>query len=84
MKKTLIIDMDGVRTQTEDPNSDIRRFLTGYRAPKVPGMPPFTGGLVGYFSYDYLKYSEPTLGLKAEDTEGFKDMDALLAGLEAI
>ncbi len=73
-----IIDMDGVRTQTEDPNSDIRRFLTGYRAPKVPGMPPFTGGLVGYFSYDYLKYSEPTLGLKAEDTEGFKDADLML------
>ena len=41
-------------------------------------MPPFTGGLVGYFSYDYLKYSEPTLRLDAEDTEGFQDVDLML------
>ena len=41
-------------------------------------MPTFTGGLVGYFSYDYLKYSEPTLRLDAKDTEGFKDVDLML------
>ncbi len=41
-------------------------------------MPTFTGGLVVYFSYYYLKYSEPTLRLDAKDTEGFKDVDLML------
>ena len=41
-------------------------------------MPPFTGGLVGYFSYDYIKYSEPSLTLDAKEDEHFKDMDLML------
>ncbi|MGL4790064.1 MAG: anthranilate synthase component I family protein, partial [Anaerotignaceae bacterium] len=41
-------------------------------------MPPFAGGLVGYFSYDYIKYSEPTLNLDAKDEEAFKDVDLML------
>ena len=70
--------MDGKKFQTKDPATEIRKLLSEYRSPKVPGMPPFTGGLVGYFSYDYLKYSEPTLKLDAKDTEGFKDLDLML------
>ena len=73
-----VIDIDGRKKKTADPNADIREYLKGYRAPNVPGMPPFTGGLVGYFSYDYLKYSEPTLGFKAKDSEGFRDADLML------
>ena len=38
----------------------------------------FTGGLVGYFSYDYLGYSEPTVKREVEDTENFKDVDLML------
>ena len=41
-------------------------------------MPSFTGDLVGYFSYDFIKYSEPTLDLDAEDQERFKDVDLML------
>ena len=29
-------------------------------------------------SYDYIKYSEPTLKLDAEDQEHFKDVDLML------
>ncbi len=63
---------------TNDPNTEIRKLLKEYRSPRIEGFPPFTGGLVGYFSYDYLKYSEPILNLNAKDTEGFKDVDLLL------
>lgn len=63
---------------TGDPGKYIREVLEEYRSPVFQGMPTFTGGLVGYFSYDYLKYSEPTLKLDAEDTEGFKDVDLML------
>ncbi len=64
--------------ETKDPDSEIRKVLKEFRSPKVPGLPPFTGGLVGYFSYDYLKYAEPSLRLDAKDTEGFKDIDLML------
>ena len=62
----------------EHPGEYIKKVAEEYRAPRVPGLPTFTGGLVGYFSYDYIKYSEPSLNLDAEDTEGFKDVDLML------
>ena len=63
---------------TDSPGKYIMQVLSEYKSPKIKGLPSFTGGLVGYFSYDYLKYSEPSLRLDAEDTEGFKDADLML------
>lgn len=64
--------------ETTDPGSYIRQVVADHKSPKFDYLPSFTGGLVGYFSYDYLKYAEPTLQLDAEDTEGFKDVDLML------
>ncbi len=64
--------------ETAHPDDYIRQILREYRSPQIPGLPSFTGGLVGYFSYDYLKYYEPSLRLDAEDTESFKDVDLML------
>ncbi|MDR2134377.1 MAG: anthranilate synthase component I family protein [Treponema sp.] len=64
--------------ETGDPGSYIKQILDDNRSPVLPGLPPFTGGLVGYFSYDYIKYSEPSLKLDAPDGEGFKDADLML------
>ena len=64
--------------ETDDPAKYIRQVLDEYRSPKIEGMPTFTGGLTGYFSYDYMKYQEPTLKLDAKDTEGFNDFDLML------
>ncbi|MDD3360312.1 MAG: anthranilate synthase component I [Hespellia sp.] len=63
---------------TKDPSGAIRKILAEHKSPKLEGLPTFTGGLVGYFSYDFLKYSEPTLKLDAKDEEGFKDVDVML------
>lgn len=68
----------GVTVETNHPNDVIRQILNEHKSPRLPGLPSFTGGLVGYFSYDYLKYAEPTLRLDAKDTEGFKDVDLML------
>ena len=62
----------------ENPDKYIRQILNDYKSPRFDWLPPFTGGLVGYFSYDYLKYSEPTLNFDAQDTEQFKDVDLML------
>ena len=67
-----------VRLETDDPGQEIRRILSEYRSPKVAELPPFTGGFVGYFSYDYLKYSEPSLRFDGDDSAGFNDLDLML------
>lgn len=64
--------------ETKDPGKYIRQVIEEHKSPRLPYLPPFTGGLVGYFSYDYLKYAEPSLNLDAADTEGFKDVDLML------
>lgn len=68
-------------SQTNHPAEYIRTLLEGFKSPdpgKLPGLPSFSGGLVGYFGYDYIKYSEPRLKLDAKDDENFKDVDLML------
>ena len=64
------------------PGDTIREILSQYKSPAVEGLPPFTGGFVGYFSYDYIKYSEPVLEKSCttadREDEDFKDMDLML------
>lgn len=68
----------GIRFQTDSPSVYLRQILADYRSPRFAYLPSFTGGLVGYFSYDYLGYSEPAVRTEAEDTEAFKDVDLML------
>ena len=63
---------------TKNPGAYIRRIIGEYRAPRVEGMPSFAGGLVGYFSYDYIKYAEPCLDFRGTDDAHFKDLDLML------
>lgn len=64
--------------KTDNPSGYLRQLLADYKSPRFDYLPPFTGGLVGYFSYDYLGYSEPTVRCEVEDTEDFKDVDLML------
>lgn len=63
---------------TCEPGKHIKEILEEHKSARYPGLPTFTGGLVGYFSYDYLKYAYPTLKLDAQDNEGFRDVDLML------
>ncbi len=67
-----------LKIKTDDPSAFLRQILSDYKSPKFDYLPSFTGGLVGYFSYDYLGYSEPTVRRDVEDTEDFKDVDLML------
>lgn len=69
---------EGAKEPVAHPGAKIKEILKEYTSPKVKDLPSFTGGLVGYFSYDYVKYSEPKLNLDADDQEGFKDVDLML------
>lgn len=58
-----------------DPLDFVEEFKGRYRSPEIPGLPMFTGGLVGYFAYDCVRYVEPKLKpLVNEDTIGTPDI----------
>ena len=63
---------------TGSPSDYLRRILSRYKSPRFDELPSFTGGLVGYFSFDYLGYSEPSVRTAAEDSENFRDVDLML------
>ncbi len=67
-----------VTMDTNNPAGAIRQVLRDNVSPRIDGLPPFTGGLVGYFSYDYIQYAEPSLKLEAFDADGYKDVDLML------
>ena len=51
------------RTTAADPLNWIEQYQAQFRVPVVDGLPRITGGLVGYFGYDTVRYIEPRLGL---------------------
>lgn len=67
-----------IKIHTEHPGQYIKQIIDENKSPKLDFLPPFTGGLVGYFSYDFIKYSEPSLNLDANDEENFNDVDLML------
>lgn len=67
-----------LKVKTENPSGYLRQVLADYKSPHFDYLPSFTGGLVGYFSYDYLGYSEPTVKCDVKDTEAFQDVDLML------
>ncbi len=78
--KIKIKDKDGIKLEEKcmNPAKYIREILKEYKSPKQEELPSFTGGLVGYFSYDYIKYAEPKLKLEHSQGTDFKDMDMML------
>ncbi len=54
-----------VRRHTADIFAELKRELEGHRPAKLPGLPPFTAGAVGFFSYDVVRRIErlPSLAL---------------------
>src|SRR5680860_294672 len=65
-------------TSTDNPGDVIRQIMSEYKSPKFDFLPPFTGGFVGYISYDYIKYSEKSLKLKNTNSADFDDFDLML------
>jgi anthranilate synthase component 1 len=57
-----------------DPLAEIRTALASHRAVRVPGCPPFAGGLVGHVAYDAVKLFEPRVPISKPDELGFPDV----------
>jgi len=72
------MNVDGKEFECSDPTNYLRELLKKYKSPRISSLPPFTGGLVGYFSFDFINYKEPSTKMNIDDGEGFKDIDLML------
>jgi anthranilate synthase component 1 len=63
--------------QAADPLAFIADFIGRFRVPKQADLPHFTGGLVGYFGYDTVRYIEPRLD-KTDNKDSLDVPDILL------
>ena len=83
----LLIERNGetvVSRTTDDPLKDVEDFHAEYKMPELPQLPRFTGGLVGYFGYDTVRYVEPRLKASVpEDDLGNPDI-LLMASDEVV
>ena len=60
-----------VRIIPGTPKKALDSLMQEYRSPQIEGLPTFTGGLVGYFSYEMIQYAEPKLKIKQSDVNDF-------------
>jgi anthranilate synthase component I len=57
-KKCVVESADGRQEFEENPIEVLRRMMKRYRPVRVPGLPPLTGGAIGYFAYDMVRLIE--------------------------
>jgi anthranilate synthase component 1 len=69
---------EGLPTTSTDPLEALRQADALIRSPHVDGLPPFTGGLVGYLSYDVVRRLE-RLPSTTPDVLGMPELTMLLA-----
>ncbi len=63
--KEITVEEDGIvgpAESVEDPLDWIEQYQSRFHVPHIDGLPRITGGLVGYFGYDTVRYIEPRLG----------------------
>jgi anthranilate synthase component 1 len=56
----------------------LKELIGTYQSPRIEFLPPFTGGFVGYFAYEYITQVETALKLNAVDDVGFHDFRLML------
>lgn len=66
--------------ECSDPAAEIRNILSQYKSPRLEELPTFTGGFVGYFACEYIRYIEPTLDFPTTDDDSamVNDVDLML------
>lgn len=69
---TLTVTGEGARVvKTDKPYDALREYLADYKTPRFDDLPPFTGGLMGYYGYAMISVAEPVLKLRRGDTNDF-------------
>ncbi|MFT4049096.1 MAG: anthranilate synthase component I [Solirubrobacterales bacterium] len=76
------LKVDGVVRDFDDPYRAVAELLEAYVPAEVTELelPPFTGGAMGLFGYDLVRYVEPVLGEPNPDPVGLPDMALTITG----
>ena len=69
---------DGLPTTSTDPLEALREADAMLRSPRAEGLPPFTGGMVGYLAYDVVRRLE-RIGDRTPDELGMPELGMMLA-----
>ncbi len=64
--------------QIDDPFAEVERLRAAHRVPEIPGLPGFTGGLVGWFGFECVQYIEPRLKTETQKPDELGTPDILL------
>jgi anthranilate synthase component 1 len=76
---TITKDKQQVSKETvDDPLQWISDYQAQIRVPDIDGLPRFSGGLVGYFGYETIRYIEPKLAQKTPKKDTLNTPDILL------
>ncbi len=67
------------RPAPADPLRVLEEEMSRYHPVRLPGMPPFTGGAVGFIGYEYVHCIEPTVLKPDEDALGMPVLNYLIA-----
>ena len=62
----------------ENPISYLSHIMEEHRSPNFPNKPKLTGGLIGYFAYDTVRYMEQTVSSSPEDDLDMPDCHLFL------
>jgi len=77
-KEVEITNGQTTKILADHPIDVLRSILKEWKSPKFDFLPVFTGGFVGYISYDFVKYTERNLILDNQNPEEFDDMNLML------
>lgn len=77
---TALINQDGKeeKHQIANPIDFLSDIIEKYKSPRFPNRPKLTGGLIGYFAYDMVRYFEKTLCNPPKDDLNMPDANLFL------
>jgi anthranilate synthase component 1 len=69
--KRVSIDFRGDKEEKtcDNPINEVKRLVSRFKESEVEGLPPFSAGLLGYFSYDSVRYFEKIPDTKPDRLE---------------
>jgi anthranilate synthase component 1 len=76
----MLSESGGEECEAPDPYAAVAEHLSRFRPAPVEGLPPFSGGAVGFFGYDLVRTVEP-LGEPNPDPLGLPDMALMVTDL---
>jgi anthranilate synthase component 1 len=74
-----VLTVGGQVREFDDPYAAVAAELERYTPAPLPDLPPFTGGAVGLFGYDLVRYAEPSVGDPNPDEIGVPEMALMVS-----